>query len=152
MSLREAIEEALRDIEGDELAGTVGRKVRALHGLKKVELHLLDVDRLAVRARRLRVCRGDPVNVQAEARSLSSGAAAVPEQLVPWEVDTALGRAVLRTGADRLRDRRFFELDVAAEGEFDLQRFEVQDNGQRQRADWTMTREQLGQLVEDLAD
>ena len=150
MSLHDAMQRALDEAqqEGAEAAG--GRKLRASAGGKKAEVHLLDVDRIGVKVRRVRVSRDEALDVAKEAVALPQRARSLPDPVVPIEVDRELGQAILRTDPDQLRRREFFEVDVRAGGDVDVQRFKVSDGGERDRIDWTMTREQLGRLLDEL--
>ena len=44
----------------------------------------------------------------------------------------------------------FFELDVSSDGDTDLKRVRVGPDGERSEGQWTMTRDGLGRLLDDL--
>ncbi len=71
--------------------------------------------------------------------------------MVPIEIDTAHGRAILRTDPDAMRRREFFEVDVQSGGDVDVRRLRVDDDGERGEIDWTLTREQLGRVLAEIA-
>ena len=111
----------------------------------------MDRDRLGVRVSRVRVHKGHAVDVTREAQDLPRRLRALPERLVPVEIDAAHGGAVLRTAVDEMRRREFFEVQVAGSQDLDVRRYRVDEQGDRQAIDWTMSREQLGRLIDELA-
>ena len=48
------------------------------------------------------------------------------------------------------RPREFFEVNVGADGNTAVKRVRVDAEGERGEGDWTMTRESLGRLLDDL--
>ena len=48
------------------------------------------------------------------------------------------------------REGRYFEIEVQP-GRTDIRRTRVNDDGERQPTDWTMTREQLDRLIDEAA-
>jgi len=122
-----------------------GREVNAT-------LTVTDVDRLGVRLRRIAVRRPSGRDVVASAAALPGRLERLlSEPLVAVEIAPQLGKATLRTPVDEMRNRRYFDLEIQREGELVLRRFEVDEAGQRQPHEWTLTRQQLGQLVDELA-
>ena len=109
---------------------------------------MVDVDRLGVRVRGVRVGRDRDLDVDREARSLPDRMRSLPEPVEPVEIAPSLGGARLRTRPDRHQE--YFEVDVAP-GRTDIRRTQVDADGQRQPTDWTMTREQLDQLIGEAA-
>lgn len=112
------------------------------------EIDVLDVDRLGVRVRGVRVRRAEPIDVADEARALPDRMRSLPDRIAPVEVAPELGGARLRTRPDELRGREHFEVDVAPD-RTDIRRTRVGDDGAREVTDWTMTREQLDKLIDE---
>lgn len=111
-----------------------------------------DVDRLGVRVRRVRVERDAPWDVVERAAALPDRLRALPDRVAPQEVAPELGGAILRTRPEDLRPTptgtEYFEVDVR-ERSAEVRRVRVRD-GERTDADWTLTREQLGRLLDEL--
>lgn len=124
--------------------GTVGVR----RGASTAEIDVVDVDRLGVKVRGVRVERDREVDVAGEARRLPDELRALPDRVVPVEVDPALGGARLRTRPDELRRGEYFEVDVEAR-RTSIRRTRVAEDGGRAPADWTMSREQLDRLIDE---
>jgi hypothetical protein len=137
--------------KGCQSAGTGGEKLTVTSGERRAEVHVIDADRLGVRVRGVRVCRGIAIDVAAEAAALPARTRSIPDPLVQTEVDPGMEYAVLRTDPDQIRHCEFFEVGVYGNGEVDVRRMKVADNGDRERIDWTLSREQLGRLLDELA-
>ena len=112
------------------------------------EVDVVDVDRLGVRVREVRVTRERPVDLDTEAHALPDRLRALPDRLAPVEIDPGLGGARLRTRPDDYQRREFFEVDVEPL-RTTVRRTRVEDDGTRAPTDWTMTREQLERLIEE---
>jgi hypothetical protein len=114
------------------------------------EVDVADVDRLGVSVRGLRV-RSDRVgSVVRHAERLPDAVRCLPETVVPVEVDAKLGGAILRTTPREVVDSEFFE--VRSDGlEVSLERHRRAAGGP-ERVPFTLTREQLGRLVDNLGD
>ncbi len=143
MSLRDRLDEAL-----DRRIGQAGEVAIEADG-RRAEVAVTDVDRLGVRVRGVKVHRAHDREVQAEAAALPERLRAIPEPLGPVEVDPALGGATLRTKPGALRDREFFEVEVRGTRDVEVRRYRA-EVGDRKPIDWTMTREQLGRLLDQL--
>ncbi len=135
------LDEALDALQG---AGTV--EVDRAAG--KAEVDVVDVDRIGVRVRGVRVHRDRAVDVGEEAQRLPERLRSLPDRVAPVEVDATLGGARLRTRPDEMRGRDFFEVDVAPT-RTDIHRTRIDDEGERHDADWTMTRDQLDRLLHE---
>lgn len=136
---REALGRALDGARGGGVA-EVGR----------ARVDVVEADRLGVRVRKVAVSHDPPVDVAEEARRLSEGLRALPERLEPVEVAPSLGGARLRTRPDDLRRREFFEVEVTP-GETAVGRTRLAgDPPEREPADFTLTRDQLGDLIDEL--
>lgn len=112
-----------------------------------VDVNVVDVDRLGVRCSRLRVHRAGPLDVAETAAQLPDRVRALGEAFVPVEVDAGLGGAILRSEPE---DNEFFELGVQAAGELELKRWKGGFGVEREPVDFTLTRKQLGRLVDEL--
>jgi hypothetical protein len=115
---------------------------------RRATLRVRDADRLAVELEGIEVHAPADLGDRAGhlARELRPGG----ERLRAFEVDPRLGGATLRTRPEDIRGGRFFEVDVRPEGTR-LRRLRVDDYGGRTAEGFTVTREQLGRLVDTLA-
>ena len=143
MTLREAL-----DAEIDRAAR--GGTVHASEGAADAEIEVVEADRLGVRVRRVTVARAlphDPAQVgERWPRTLRD----LPDRVIPIEVDPRLGGATLRSDPDDRADDTFVEVEVRG-GSAEVRRYRVCPDG-RTPIDWTMTREQLGRLIDALRD
>ncbi len=114
----------------------------------RARVDVVEADRLGVRVREVSVTREAPADVAAEAERLGAGVRSLPERLTPVEVAPTLGGAVLRTRPEDLRRREFFEVEVTPSNTT-VRRHRVDDGG-RQPADFTLTRDQLEGLLDEL--
>lgn len=112
-----------------------------------VDVDVVDVDRLGVRCSRLRVHRAGPLDVLDVAADLPDRVRALGDALVPVEVDPGLGGAILRTVPE---DNEFYELGAHASGDLELKRWKGGPGLDREPTDFTLTRKQLGRLVDEL--
>jgi hypothetical protein len=106
------------------------------------------VDRLGVRVRGVRVDRDADQDVTERARVLPDRLRTLPDRVEPVEVAPSLGGAVLRTRPEDLRGGEYFEVEVGRRST-EVRRVRVVD-GERQPSDFTLTREQLGRLLDEL--
>lgn len=137
------LDEALDDLDGTR--GTV--EVDTGNG--QAEVDVVDVDRLGVRIKGVRVRRERAVDIKREAADLPKRLRSLPEPVEPVEVAPTLGGARLRSKPDR--GQEYFEVDVAPEGT-DIRRTRVDADGERHPTDWTMTRDQLDRLIDEASD
>lgn len=119
-------------------------------GTSRARVDVVEADRLGVRVRGVTVERGEAEPVDGAAERLASRVRSLPERLVPVEVDPGLGGAVLRSRPDEMRGRDFYQLEVDAEGRRGVTRQRPSPGGGREATDWTMTRDQLGRLLDEL--
>jgi hypothetical protein len=133
----DALDEGGGTVEVDRDAGTA-------------EVDVIDVDRLGVRVRRVKVTRDADVDVAAEADALPDRLRSLPDRVEPHEVSPELGGAILRTPEDDVRDNKFFEVDVRPR-HTTIGRTEVGADGERRPADFTLSREQLDRLIDEAA-
>jgi hypothetical protein len=115
----------------------------------RARVDVVEADRLGVRVSGVRVARDRAVAVDEEARRLAGGVRALPERLEPVEIAPELGGAVLRTRPEDVRRREFFEVGITPT-ETTVGRRRVTDDG-RVPVDFTLTRDQLDGLLDDLA-
>jgi len=113
-----------------------------------VEVEVDDVDRLGARVRTVRVTGAHRLPVEEHAARLPDALRVLPGRIVPVEVSPSLGGAVLRTAPEDLRDREFYEVRTDG-GSVEVERRQLTDTG-REPAPFTLTREQLRRLVDDL--
>ncbi len=113
----------------------------------KTRVDVVETDRLGVRVRGIHVGHGER-DMQRVAEVLPGAVRAIPGRLVPVEVAPVLGGATLRTRPEDMRRKQFFEVEVR-KGGTDIRRYQVKD-GSREGRDWTMTREQLRDLVDEV--
>ncbi len=112
------------------------------------EVDVVDVDRIGVRVKGVRVRRDRDTDIAQEATALPDRLRTLPDKAHPVEIDPTLGGARLRTQPDR--GREYFEVDVEPR-RTDIRRTRIDDKGTRHASDWTMTREQLDRLLEEAA-
>lgn len=146
MSLSDALNDKLN------LPGVRSGPVRVDGAEGAVEVDLRDTDRLGAQIDRLRVrvpSGAAPLGEQAE--SICRRVRHLPERMVPVEVDERLGGGVLRSEPREMRGRRYFEIGLDGDSAT-VERYQASEGGGREREPFTLTREQLGRLVDDLAD
>jgi len=124
--------------------GTIGVKRDGT----STEIDVVDVDRLGVRVRGVRVVREREVDVVDEATRLPEQLRALPDRVAPVEIAPSLGGARLRTRPDELRGDEYFEVDVEPR-RTTIRRTRVYEDGTRQPSDWTISREQLDRLIDE---
>ena len=144
-SIPGALDEALDGIDG---SGTA--EVERAGGRAHVDVE--DVDRLGVRVRRVRVERDADWDIQERADALPDRLRTLPERVKAQEVAPELGGAILRTDPEAYDGERYFEVEVGKRAA-EVRRVRVEAAGaERTRSadDWTLTREQLGRLLDEL--
>lgn len=126
-------------------AGTVG--VDAPDG-GRAEVEVVEVDRLGASVRGVRVRAAEAGSIAGQAARLPDALRSLPERVVPVEVDPGLGGAILRSEPREVRDHEFFEVRTdGREATIERVRGEA-----RERVPFTLTREELGRLVERVDD
>ncbi len=117
----------------------------------EARLTVADVDRLGVEIQRIHMTRSAGRDIGAQASALPGRLARLlPEPVEVVELSATLGQAVLRTPVEHMRNGGYFDLEVQTQGDLILRRFRVDKAGERQPENWTLTREQLGRLVDEL--
>lgn len=117
-------------------------------GGRRVEVEVVESDRLAARVKSIRIGGGDgDVRGQAE-RLPGQLRGALPEHLVPVEVAPSLGGAVLRSEPGDVRGGEFYE--VRTDGSCTtVERLRATAAG-RERVHFTLSRDALGQVIDGL--
>ncbi len=141
-SLGKAVEEAIEET-GTITVDTEGRRAT---------IHVVDSDRFSVVVDRLRVedRAGGSGKVQQRAERLSERVKPEGRAMRPTEVAPDLGGAILRT-APREKTREFYQLEIDSSGA-GLSKHRVGSDGKRQTEPFTLTREELGRIVDDMDD
>jgi len=145
-SLRQALDAALDAATGKDegAAGTI----EASSGGIQVKADIADVDRLGVVIDRVEVTT-DSGNIEQRAARLVKQVRPDGQRLRAIEVDNRLGGGMLRTSPLKTNGGRFYEIDLNETGGV-LTRHRKDAEGQRHAEQFTMTREGLGRLVEDI--
>lgn len=144
---------SLSDALGDklDLPGVKTGPVEVQADTGRVQVDLADADRLGASIDRLRVSVPDAAPLGEQATGICRRVRHLPERLVPVEVDERLGGGVLRSDPSDMRGKRYFEIGLDGSGAT-VERYKASPDGGRERQPFTVTREQLGRLVDDLAD
>ena len=109
---------------------------------------------VGVRLKRLKVCpeADRPIHLHRRASELEARLRPGGERLRTVEVDPQLGGATLRTRPEDMRRRRYFQVDLSPAGDAEVRRFRVDaDSGERHLDGFDLTRDQLEDLVDQLA-
>jgi hypothetical protein len=146
----ERTEQARED--GEPAPGPPGT-VRVEQGGVTLEAEVVDCERIGATVDRVRVRQEQPGDVPAQARAIAERMHGLGERVQPVEVEPSLGGAVLRTRPEDMVEGRFYEISVGDEGrQAEIERFAVGDEGQREREPFAVTRENLGRVVDGLAE
>lgn len=146
MSLGDLLEKKL-DLPG---SGKGRVQVEADDG-SVAEVEVIDSDRLGATVDRVRVKVAEPGALPQQADHIAGRVRELGGRLIPVEVDERLGGGTLRTDPRDIRGGRFYEVELDGDGA-SVDRYQIGEDGQRERRPYTLTREQLGRLVDDLAD
>ena len=144
MTSHKAIDKALDALDGE---GSVSAEVPG--GEATVEV--VAVDGLGVKVREVRVNRSNPFDLETECQALPDRVRSLPHRLQPVEVDVGLGGGTLRSRPEEMRKRDFYQVDLTGGRNVGVRRFKVDKNGERKAADFTLTREQLGDLIDEIS-
>lgn len=129
------------------LAGSAGT-VSAGAGDITVEVDVVDIDRIGIVIDRVSV-RGGSGSLEERAQRVTERVKPDGQPLRPVEIDPRLGGGQLRSPVDS--KRRYFEANVT-ESAIEIRRQQVTEDNDRTPADLTITRGQLGELIEQLED
>jgi hypothetical protein len=141
--LSDALERALSQQSGP------GRVVAASDG-RSVEVDVIDVDRLGARVRGVHVVRSAPFDLERLVEEAPDVLRDLPERVIPVEVDPTLGGATLRSRPAEVRDHTYTDVEIRG-SEARVFRHRRVRGTDPEPADWTLTREQLGRVVDALA-
>ncbi|MCA9489638.1 MAG: hypothetical protein KC621_06930 [Myxococcales bacterium] len=119
-------------------------------GGHRARVDVVEADRLGVRIRKLEVERDEPLDVAHEARDLPERMRSLPDRVAPVEIAPSLGGARLRTRPEDLRGKEYYEVDVEPL-RTTVRRTRATEDG-REPADFTLTREQLERLIDEVGD
>lgn len=135
------LDDALNDLEG---SGTV--VLERSGGTAEI-----DVDQagpIGARVTRIRVTRDQPWDIAERAATLPQRLRSLPDPIEASEVAPALGGAILRTTREHFDGERYVEVDVRTHSA-EVRQIRVRE-GQRSPDPFSLTREQLGRLLEEL--
>ena len=145
MSLKDALNDKL-DLPGVD-SGPV--EVEASGG--KAEVELVEVGPIGARVKRVKVSVTDSAPLGAQASGICERLRGLGERLVPVEVDDRLGGGVLRTDPGEMQGRRYYEVGLDGDSAT-VERYRALDDGGREQEDFTVTRDQLGRMIDDLSE
>jgi hypothetical protein len=118
-----------------------------------LEAEITDCERIGATVERVKVRREQEGDVQVQARAIAERMHGLGERVEPVEVAPELGGAVLRTRPEEMVEGRFYQIDVGDEGrQAELGRVRIDERGHREREPFTVTRKNLGQVVDGLAE
>ena len=123
---------------------------QATTALGTAVVDVVAVDRLGVKVRKVSVRREEHYDWVQESERLSQHIRSLPHRVIPVEVDPILGGAVLRSAPDEMRKSDFYQIDLNADQNIDVRRFQVNSEGDREQIDYTLSRERLEDLIDEL--
>ena len=115
----------------------------------RAKVTVVDADRLGVTIDRIHL-EGEPGSLAERARAMAEGVRPGGEALHPVEVDPGLGGGVLRSRMGANGDRGYLQLDLDTKSA-ELSGHQVGSDGSRSPATITLTRPQLGRVIEGMA-
>lgn len=110
---------------------------------------VLDTGRIGVRIKNVKVRRDQGRPIEETVDHYEKGLRALPERVVRNEVDPGLGGAILRTDPEDIVDDEFTQVDIRGEHDVEVNRYVRTPDG-REATDFTVTRKQLGRLLDEL--
>ena len=145
MTSHKAINNALDALDGE--GGAVSAEVPG--GSATVDV--VAVDGLGVKVREGKGDRSSPFDLAEECYALPDRVRSLPHRLQPVEVDPGLGGGSLRSRPEEMRKRDFYQVDLTGDRSVGVRRFKVTKDGDRKPMDFTLTREQLGDLIDEIS-
>lgn len=145
MTSHKAINAAL-----DALKGAAGEVKADVPGGEAV-VSVVAVDGLGVKVRHVKVARTKPFDLEVECELLPERIRSLPHRIQSVEVDPVLGGGLLRSRPEEMRKREFYQVDLVGQKEVGVRRYRVTKSGEREPIDFTLTREQLGDLIEEIS-
>ena len=134
-----------------ELPGVGSGRVLVDGESGSVEVDLSAKGPIGAKVHRVRVESRAPGTLDQQAAGICERVRGLGERLVPLEIDERLGGGVLRSDPSDMRGKRYFEVGLDGQGAT-LERWKAKPDGGREREAFEVTREQLGRLVDDLAE
>jgi hypothetical protein len=116
-----------------------------------VEVDLSAMGPIGAKVHRVRVESLAPGSLDQQAVGICGRVRGLGERLVAVELDERLGGGMLRSDPGDMRGKRYFEVGLDGRGAT-LERWKAKPDGGRERESFEVTREQLGRLVDDLAE
>ena len=144
MSLKDALNDKL------DLPGVDTGPVEVESSTGKAEVDLVEVGPIGARVKHVKVSVPDAAPLQTQASGICERLRGLGERLVPVEVDERLGGGVLRSAPGEMHGRRYYEVGLDGDSAT-IERYRALDDGGREQEDFTVTRDQLGRMVDDLA-
>jgi len=127
--------------------------VRVEEGGASAEAEVVDCERIGATVERVRVRQAEGGDVARQAEAIAAGGQGFGERIKPLEVEPSLGGAVLRSEPEDMVGGRYWEVEVGEGGrQAEAGRWKIGADGQRQREPATVTRENLGRIVDGLAE
>jgi len=145
MTSHKAINDALDAT--DDVIGEVRAEVPG----GEATLDVVKVDGLGVKVREVKVRRKNPFDLAAECQALPEKVRSLPHRIQPVEVEPTLGGGTLRSRPEEMRKREFYQVDLTGDRDVGVRRYRVGRNGERKQTDFTLTREQLGDLIDEIS-
>lgn len=145
MNTHDSIHDALDALDSGEGTAT------APTGNGTVSVEVVAVDRLGVKVRKLSVSRGEDFDLVQECAELPQRIRSLPHRVAPVEVDPVLGGGVLRSLPDEMRKSDFYQVDVGRHRNIDVRRYQVNEHGDREQIEYTLSRERLDELIDELS-
>ncbi|HJN77861.1 MAG TPA: hypothetical protein QGF58_28350 [Myxococcota bacterium] len=144
---------SLKDALGDklDLPGVDSGHIEVEYDNRKAEIDLVEVGPIGARVKRVRVSVPSAAPLQQQADGICERLRGLGERLVPVEVDERLGGGVLRSDPNEMNGRRYYEVGLDGDSAT-VERYRALDDGGREQEDFTVTRDQLGRIVDDLAE
>jgi len=108
-------------------------------------------DGIGVRVNRVRVNVSDAAPLRNQADQICERVRALGDRLVPLEVEPRLSGGVLRSAPADMRDREYYEVGLDGSGAT-VERYKANADVGRERQSFSLTHDQLEELVSDLSD
>lgn len=145
MSLSDALKDKL------SLPGVQSGPVQVDTDGGTVEVDLVEAGPIGARVRRVKVSVPTPTALPRQAEAITESLRGLGERVVPVEIDERLGGGVLRSRPDEMSGRRYYEVGLDGDSAT-VERYRALEDGGREAEDFNVTRDQLGRMVDDLAD
>ena len=113
------------------------------------QVDLVESDNLGVKVNRIRVQVPDPGSLHQQSEQITRRVRSLGEHLVPVEIEPRLQGGVLRSDPKDMRKGEYFEVGLDGVGAT-VERYKSLPEGGRDRNPFTLTRDQLDELVDDL--